>query len=298
MSIPPPPDSLQKKKRRLASKKTAIVLIAIVLVSVPAAFFGILYYQMTNLQARIEFDSSQAADWVMAILNRQLPSVTIKLVLTNPTSFAVDISDLYAQIYIEDEFACEVTINNLFVAAGKTMHKDLTFSLVEGTQAYSAITSAMNAYGGEVKVGLSGHLVAHEFLLSIRIPFYVEQYVMAREGSLAFGSAGWVNMNGEEISSATVGTEVSVRTVLQNPTRKNTVNNTLVVEIRRDLSLRPDEIVKKVPIQATVFANTSENFVVDFVPSAASRYHFDIYLNDDKVYSQPNQNPPRLQVIP
>jgi hypothetical protein len=298
MSTPPPPDFSQKRRRKFASKKTAIALIAIVLVSVPAAFFGILYYQMTNLQAKIELDLSQAADWVMAILNRQLPSITVKLVLTNPTSFTVDISDLYAQIYVEDEFACEVTIDNLFVPGGKTMHKDLTFSLTEGTQVYSAISNAINTYGGEVKIGLGGHLVAHEFLLSLRIPFYIEQYVMARDGSLAFESAEWANGNGDGVSSAVAGTNVCVKTVLQNPTRNHSVNNTLIIEIRRDIALRPDETVKKVSVEATLPANTSKTYTVDFVPSIASRYHFDIFLGDRKVYSQPNESPPRLQVNP
>jgi len=298
MGIPPPPDFLQKKRRRFASKKTAIVLLAIIMISVPSVFFGILYYQMANLQARIEFDVLQVADWVMAILNKQLPSVTVKLVLTNPTFFAVDITDVYAQIYIEDEFACEVTIDNLFVPAGKTMYKDLTFSLSEGAQAYSAINNAMNVYGGEVKIGLGGHLVAHEFLLSMRIPFYIEQYVMARNGSLNFVSAEWANMNGETISSTTAGTEICVRTVLHNPTRRHTVNNTLFVEIRRDVAFWPDETVKKVSIQATLPANGTETFQVDFIPSTVSRYHFDIFVNDNKVYSQPNESPPRLQVTP
>jgi len=234
----------------------------------------------------------------MAIMNKQLPSVTAKLVLTNPTFLAVDITDIYAQIYIEDTYVCEVAIDNLFVPAGKTMHKDLTFSISEGAEAGIAIANAMNVYGGEVKVGLGGHLVAHEYFLSARIPFYVEEYVLVGNGSLAFVSAEWVNVSGERISSTTVANEIRVRTVLQNPTRKHTVNNTVVVEIRRDISLWPDEIVKKVPIQATVFANTSETFVVDFVPSTASRYHFDIFINDDKVYTQPNESPPRLQVTP
>ncbi|UCH32420.1 MAG: hypothetical protein JSV05_03310 [Candidatus Bathyarchaeota archaeon] len=281
----------------MSRKKIAIMLAVIVMVTIPIAFFGILYYQLSNLEMDIDFDIVQAVDWLFALLNKQLPDITVALVITNPTFLHLDITDVYVQLYIEDQYVYDTTLENLFVPAGKTMSKGLTFSLAEGVQAYNVVNHAMSTYGGEVKVGIGGHAVAHQLLLSLRIPFYVEKYIMTSEGSVKFQSAAWVNAHEQQVSSTFPGTEVYVQLSLRNPTRQHTVSNTLVVEIRKHIPLWTDETMKEEEKNVTLSSLSTTTLSFSFTPPSIGRYHFDVFLDGTKIYTQPNTVPPRLEVL-
>ena len=216
--------------------------------------------------------------------------------MTNPTFLSIDLEDIYIQLFIEDQYVFDTSIENLFVPAGKTTSKELMFSITEAGQTYLLINQAMNTYGGEVKVGIGGHAVAHQLLLSLRIPLYVEKHVMAREGTLYFVSAEWTALDGETICTTTVGTEVCVQVIARNPTRKHTISSVIGAEVRRDVSLWPDETMSYSSTQMALPPNTSDTISFDFAPPRISRYHFDIFIDGGKTYTQPNTVPPRLEV--
>ena len=97
------------------------------------------------------------------------PSTTVRLFFTNPTFLDVDVTDIFAQIFIEDEFALEATIDKLYVPAGRTIHKHLSLSVAEVAHVLGLVSQASTSYGGEVKISFIGHGTVHLLFLSISL---------------------------------------------------------------------------------------------------------------------------------
>ncbi|GAI14853.1 unnamed protein product [marine sediment metagenome] len=87
------------KKRVSRRKKLAII--AIVLLLVLSMFFGLLYYQMSNLQVSINIEETQVVSWIWEIINGRIPNLVVRLTFTNPTFLQVDVTDIYAQLHRE-----------------------------------------------------------------------------------------------------------------------------------------------------------------------------------------------------
>ena len=264
------------------SHKRLIASVLIAVVTIPSVFLGLLYYQMSNIKVGAEFLS--------------IPSMTIRLVFANPTSLDVDVTDIFTQLFIEDEFALETTISKLYIPAGMTIHKDLTLSSADVTHAWGLISQASTSYGGEVKIKLVGQGTAHLLFLSLRLPFSIEQYYMLGEASLGFDSARWTDVDGNTISATSKNTEVFVEVTVTNPTRKHDIAGSVDARVMRDIPFWYDEEIDRKTQSVTVSASSSEVITFSFSLTQASTYHFDIFINDRKVYTQPDTVPPRLQV--
>jgi len=280
----------------MSRKKLAAIAIAIILI-IPSTFLGILFYQMTSLKVSVDFDETQVVSWILAILRGSMPDVSVRLVFTNPTFLTVDVTDVYAQLYIEDQYALETTIGSLFIPAGKTVYKDLTFSIAEASRVYGLISQASGNYGGELKLTLMGHATAHLFLLSLRLPFSVERYYMTKELRLRFDFHEWIDANGQVISTATVGAQVYVKVKVTNPTRKQTIISTVGVRVMMDNPFwMPDEEMKYSTQSVTLSPTSSTTISLSFIPPKRGIYYFDIFIDGNCVYTQPPIIPPRLQV--
>ena len=282
------------KKRAPRRKKLAII--AIVILLVPSTFFGLLYYQMSNLQVNINIEETQVVSWIWEIINGRTPNLVVRLTFTNPTFLQVDVTDIYVQLYIEDEYALEATIEQLFIPPGKTVYKDLSFSISDASRIFLMVNQASPAYGGEVKITLTGHATAHILLMSTRLPFSVDEYYMTKEPVLQYTSSRWVDTNRQIISSGLVYDQVQIEVSVKNPTRKQTITSSINVVVYRDIFLLPDEKVNEEPQSVTLSPGSTDTNYVGFTPTQESGYHFDVFIDGEKVYTQPNDFPPRLQV--
>ncbi|GAI14850.1 unnamed protein product, partial [marine sediment metagenome] len=158
------------------------------------------------------------------------------------------------------------------------------------------VNQASAAYGGEVKITLTGHATAHLLLMSTRLPFSVDEYYMAKEPALQYTSSRWVDMNRQIISSGLVYDQVQIEVSVKNPTRKQTITSSIKVVVSRDIFLLPDEKVKEDLQSVTLSPGSTDTNYVGFTPTQESGYHFDVFIDGEKVYTQPNDFPPRLQV--
>ena len=114
--------------------------------------------------------------------------------------------------------------------------------------------------------------------------------------SVKFQSAVWTNAYDQVVSTTSVGTEVYVRVSLKNPTRQHTVSNTLGIEIRKHVPLWTDETMKYETKGVTLSSLSTTTQSFSFTPPRNGRYHFDVFLDGTKIYTQPNTVPPRLEV--
>ncbi len=278
------------------SKGRKVALVLIVLLLIPITFFGLLYYQMSSLQVNISFEETQVISWIGDILLGRTPNLVAQLSFTNPTFLQVDVSDILAQLYIEDEYALETTIESLFIPAGQTIYKDLTFSISDALKIYNMINQASSTYGGEVKVTITGHAAAHLVFFSMRLPYSITRYFMTKEPTLLFDSAKWIDTSGQTISTCKVNDQVKVQVSSKNPTRTKTITNSIKVITYRDISYGSDEKITEDSYSRTVSSSSTDAFSFSFTPPEESGYHFTIFIDDAKVYDQPNSFPPRLQV--
>jgi hypothetical protein len=267
------------------SRKKIVAVILAVCIIVPAAFIGLFIYQMSSLQVDVE------GFGVTPTLQ-----ISVGLRFSNPTFLALNISKIYVQLYIEDQYALDINIENLLIPPGKTERKDFTFSILEALQLYNLMLQASDTYGGEIKMNLRGEANIKFLFLPIRIPFNRAMYFMFGEASLRFDSAEWIDSQGNTISTTTVSKQVYVKVRVVNPTRKQSLDNEVSVRVMKEVSDLFDEEVFTESRSVTVSGDSSETINFEFTPPTWSIYYFEVFIDDTKVYTQPDSVPPRLNV--
>ena len=278
------------------SRRKKVAIIGLIILIFPSTFFGLLYYQISNLQVSVSFEETQVVSWFSAIITGKTPELVVTLTFTNPTFLQVDVTDIYVQLYIEDEYALETSIEQLFIPPGKTVDKDISFSISDAAQILLMVSQASEAHGGEVKVTLTGHATVHLLFMGVRLPFSVDRYFMTEEPALQYGSSKWVDADGNTVSACLVYDQVYVQVSVENPTRKQTITGSVKIVIYRDITLWPDEKVKEESQSVSLNPGESETVSLDFTPNQESGYHFTVLIDDKKPYTQPNTFPPRLRV--
>ena len=278
------------------SRRKKVAIIGLIILIFPSTFFGLLYYQISNLQVSVSFEETQVVSWFSAIITGKTPELVVTLTFTNPTFLQVDVTDIYVQLYIEDEYALETSIEQLFIPPGKTVDKDISFSISDAAQILLMVSQASEAHGGEVKVTLTGHATVHLLFMGVRLPFSVDRYFMTEEPALQYGSSKWVDADGNTVSACLVYDQVYVQVSVENPTRKQTITGSVKIVIYRDITLWPDEKVKEESQSVSLNPGESETVSLDFTPSQESGYHFTVLIDDKKAYTQPNTFPLRLRV--
>jgi len=316
-------DTIRKEdeKKRSLSRKL-VVLIIIIIVSIPSALTGLLYYQVSSVQLSFELlveeenqfedllpfiidlaraylgDISGILQYFLGGIEGKERDISIRLHFTNPTFLYLNIKHLSAQFFIEDEYVFDMTINDLYVPSGKTVYKDVILTDIKNEQEIEhflqLVSHASSSHGGEVKVCLSGNAKAHLFFFTMGIPFSVEQYYLMGEGFLNFVSARWTDSWGNTISTISKNTKVNIEVLMENPTRTQTIIESIGVRIIRDVPLWFDEEISWDSKSVTVKANFREKIIFSFTPTRSSTYHFDVYINEEKIYTQ--AEPERLRV--
>lgn len=275
------------KKGMSLNKKIAVVAI-IAIILVPGSFFGLLYYQFSSLQVGVTVQETQVVNWLLAILSGRSPQLVVTLSFTNPTFLTVDATDIYVQLYIEDEYVLEESISTLYIPPHKTINKDLTFTIGEGLTLYDKVNRASNTYGGEVKIGISGVGTAHLFFLSARLHFSTSRYYMIKEPHLKFLSARWTDSSGNTIASSTIGGQAYIEVKLMNPTRSQTVTDSVTIRVMRTVRWWFDEKMMEDSDSITLSPGSTGTVTFMYSPSRSGEFHFDVFFRGDKVYTSPD----------
>lgn len=103
-----------------------------------------------------------------------------------------------------------------------------------------------------------------------------------------------------EVTTARLGDHVTG--VLYLTVSNANLSGILEVVAKRDLQLSPDDDVSKRTYQLSMPVGASFNVSVDFDASYATErvfrgYFLELFLNGDKVYTQPSSYPPRLAIV-
>jgi len=185
-----------------------ILAAVIIIVAIPLAFFGLLYYQMSSIQVDVSISETQVISWFANILLGQIPELEIEIKFSNPTFLPVDITNIVTNIYIEDNFALEYSVSHLYIPSGQSITREVSIPLSNVIEIYSMIDQATSEYSGEVEMTVSGSANAHLLFLSTRIPFSIKKYYFLEEGHLRLEEAYWTDSKGEQISTTHTDTKV------------------------------------------------------------------------------------------
>ena len=306
-----------KEKGSLSRK--LVVLIVILIISIPSAFVGLFYYQVNSIQASFELlveeenqmeallpliadlitgGYSGIIQYFLEGLEGKEKDITIRLSFTNPTFLYLNIKRVSTQLFIEDEYVFETTLQDLYIPSGKTIYKDVMLTAAKNEREIEnfleLVSQAISSHGGEVKVSLSGNAKAQLLFFSIGIPFSIEQYHLMEEGFLSFDSARWTDSEGKPISTISKNDQVNIEVSVKNPTRKHTITGSVSVKVFRDVPLWFDEEMSSDTKSVTVSANSMKKIIFAYTPTISSTYHFDIFIDKSKAYTQPESE--RLRV--
>jgi hypothetical protein len=114
------------------------------------------------------------------------------------------------------------------------------------------------------------------------------------EPVIQYKSSRWTNLNGETVSQCFVYDDVQVEVIVENPMRKQRVTNLLKVTIYKDNNFLPDSYVKQDKHIVTLPPLSTGKIAVPFKPTYEAEYHYEISIENERVYSQPKGSPPRL----
>lgn len=114
------------------------------------------------------------------------------------------------------------------------------------------------------------------------------------EPILQYKSSRWTDLNGETISKCFVYDDVQIEVLVENLMRKQRVTSLVKVTIYKDNHFLPDRYVKRDKHIVTLPPLSAGKITVPFKPNYESIYHYEISIENKKVYSQPKGFPPRL----
>jgi len=116
------------------------------------------------------------------------------------------------------------------------------------------------------------------------------------EGTLSLVNVYWT-VSGSTATRCKLGDEVVAHVIVK--ASNAAVDDTIIVKIRKDLSLLPDEDVKVVSVAVSLNKDESREYTLAFTPSEASggslRGYF-VEIEGDLFWTMPNTYPPRLTV--
>ncbi len=115
-----------------------------------------------------------------------------------------------------------------------------------------------------------------------------------KEPIIQYKSSRWTGLNGETVFQCFVYDDVQVEVIVENPMRKQTVTNLVKVTIYKDNIFLPDSYVKRDKHIVTLPPLSTGRITVPFKPAYEAGYHYEISIENEKVYSQPKGFPPRL----
>lgn len=254
---------------------------------------------MSSLRVSYSVPETQVLDWLSSILSGSLPTLKVQLVFTNPTFTTVDVSDVIAQLCIEDQLVLETSIGFLYIPAGQSIVKESSFPIEKALTLSSLIAQATAQYGGEVKVTIRGSGTAHLLMMSTRLPFEFTQYYITTEGcplKVTETSTCWTDSQGRSISTTSIGSQVSAKVTVYNPRRSQSISGTILVAIMRDIPFWFDEQMTTSSRVISVSPQQYSSASFPFTPLKKSTYHFSVSIEGTQVYVQPNTSPPRLTV--
>jgi len=117
---------------------------------------------------------------------------------------------------------------------------------------------------------------------------------LTKEPVLQYRSSGWMNSDGQTISTCLVYDPVQIELLVENPMRKQTTTSLVKVAIFRDNGILPDDKVKEESRIMTLPPLSNRTISIYFSPKQESGYHYTIFIEQEKVYDQPRKFPPRL----
>ena len=268
-------------------KKIAVFSI-LLLALLPTCFLGLAYYQLSNLRIEITSTSSQVVDWIHEILFLKSPSLTVTMSFTNPTISPVDVSDIVAQLYIEDKYVLETSISTLYVPAGETVRRELAFTVEEGLALVQEMRTSAETYSGEVKITISGAATAQLLFFKVRLPFHLARYYVTKEPHLVFSAAQWTDSAGSPIMHSPISSQTYIRVELGNPTRGQVITEPVTVKVMMMAPLGFDEPVTEETKQVTVRAASISTVPFAFTPAKYGFFHFEVFCGGRRVYISPN----------
>ncbi len=295
----------------------AVVLIIIILGLIVYA------YQLKTVAENVEVSRATVVDADLEGLSKVV--LTIRLYINNPSGYDVEVSKIYYNVYINDEFFGSGVKENIYVPAGSEKPIDIKLE-VPGESLVSVLWSSLKnifTNGGKIDYDITGRVVVPVKLFGairmgeVEAPYSIPgeyeipkpslpsigfpsngQTTTPRKGELVVLDPVWF-VNGMSSEICKPGDQVTVYIVVI--ARKEYVHGTLTIVVRRDIRILPDQDMIYKNYEVSLLPGDNMTYSISFTvpndkPYEVEGYFIEVYLDGEKIYSTPNQYPPRLKL--
>lgn len=290
-----------RKSRRGISTSTVIILLVLI---IPLAYFGIVYYSVNSATLSIENPSLDigltdilSIESISEILLSRQMSGEFDLVIEGNGFVSTTIKNLQAEIYLEDVYIGEISSDRSYVipASGITRARmnfmvDMSeFSLPQ----LEIVANSIAAHNGEVEFGIAGYYEPIIVVVPITLEFASNSYMYTYSDAPKVTQLQW------DTSECEVGDYVDFTVTVENVFRAADIEGFVDVFVKEDIPWGADSVAD------------SYRFPISLSSGQTDRLEgsFDTYLDDNidgfflkaqwgqsSIGEQSDSYPPRLTV--